>query len=275
VISLRYPSFAIDHHPHVCWLNHTMREYYDLWPRFSAGLSVLNGIKERVRRATTWSADAWFLRRHVDRVVAQSRTIQQRLAHDFRISAEVLWPPAPQRQYRCERYGGYVLALSRLVPLKRIDLIVRALAEPQARQVRAVVIGDGESRQELGELADRLGVQDRIEFVGHASEADMLSHLARCRMVCFPPLQEDYGLVTVEAFASAKAVITCRDSGGPTELVADGANGFVTEPTPAALATAFARMFDDEVLSARLGAAAKAHGDALSWPAAVKRLVIV
>ena len=39
VISLRYPSYAVRHHRHVCWLNHTMREYYDLWDRFSATLS--------------------------------------------------------------------------------------------------------------------------------------------------------------------------------------------------------------------------------------------
>jgi glycosyltransferase involved in cell wall biosynthesis len=51
----------------------------------------------------------------------------------------------------------------------------------------------------------------------------------------FPPLQEDYGFVTVEAFASRKAVITCRDSGGPAELVQDGVSGFVCEPTPASL----------------------------------------
>src|SRR3954465_7301749 len=40
VISLRYPSYAVRHPKHVCWLNHTMREYYDLWDRFSAGLGT-------------------------------------------------------------------------------------------------------------------------------------------------------------------------------------------------------------------------------------------
>ena len=47
----------------------------------------------------------------------------------------------------------------------------------------------------------------------------MIDHLARCRGVVFPPLDEDYGFVTVEAFAARKAVVTCTDSGGPTELV--------------------------------------------------------
>ena len=68
--------------------------------------------------------------------------------------------------------------------------------------------------------------------------SSFVEHLARCRAVCFPPFEEDYGFVTVEAFASRKAVITCRDSGGPAELVEDGVNGFVCEPTPAALARA-------------------------------------
>jgi hypothetical protein len=46
VISLRYPSYAIRHPAHVCWLNHTMREYYDRWESFSAGLSPLAKVKE-------------------------------------------------------------------------------------------------------------------------------------------------------------------------------------------------------------------------------------
>ena len=61
----------------------------------------------------------------------------------------------------------------------------------------------------------------------------MLHHLANCRAVSFAPFAEDYGFVTVEAFASRKAVITCRDSGGPTELVRDEHTGLVCDPTPA------------------------------------------
>ena len=66
----------------------------------------------------------------------------------------------------------------------------------------------------------------------------MIDHLARCRAVVFPPFNEDYGFVTVEAFMCGKPVITCSDSGGPAELVRDGESGFVTEPTPEALAAA-------------------------------------
>jgi glycosyltransferase involved in cell wall biosynthesis len=273
VISLRYPSYAIRHHPHVCWLNHTIREYYDLWPRFSATLSAANGVKERVRRAALHAADRWLLTRNVDAVVAQSATVQRRLMADFGIAADVVRPPAPPRAYRCDEYGDAVLAVSRLVPLKRIDLLLRALAEPPARRVRAIVVGEGESRSELERLASTLGVADRVQFIGHLTEAALIDCLARCRAVCFTPLEEDYGFVTVEAFASGKAVVTCRDSGGPAELVEDGVTGFVTDPTPSALAVSLARLVDDVALAARMGGAARARALTLTWTDAVDRLL--
>src|SRR6266850_445445 len=70
VISLRYPSYAVRHPAHVCWLNHCMREYYDLWPQLSASISWPNLVKESLRRVTIHAVDRWLLTRHVTRVVA-------------------------------------------------------------------------------------------------------------------------------------------------------------------------------------------------------------
>jgi glycosyltransferase involved in cell wall biosynthesis len=93
--------------------------------------------------------------------------------------------------------------------------------------------------------------------------------------VCFPPFQEDYGFVTAEAFASGKAVITCRDSGGPAELVQDGVQGYVCEPTPPALATALRRVMKDRVLAETLGAEARRTAAKLDWADAVRQLTEV
>lgn len=274
VISLRYPSYAVRHPAHVCWLNHTMREYYDLWPRFSGPLSRRGRIKERVKRVAIRAVDRWLLRHNVTEVVAQSGTVQRRLA-DLGVTSDVLLPPPPPRGYRCEGYGDYLFAVSRLTPLKRLDLVIRALAEPAARHVRLVIAGEGESRADLERLIAEIGVSNRATLLGRISDQALLDHLARCRAVCFPPLDEDYGFVTVEAFASRKAVITCADSGGPAELVRDGETGLVCDPTPAALALAMARLVDDAALAERLGSAASARAATLTWAAAMKRLVIV
>ena len=275
VISLRTPSYAVRHGAHVCWLNHTIREYYDLWPRYRSAISRRARVREAARRACIHVADRWLLTHNVTRVVAQSRTIQERLAQQLNIAADVVWPPPPPRAYRCDGYGDYVLAISRLTPLKRLDLLLRAMAEPAARHVRARIVGEGVSGPTLKKLARNLEVADRVTFLGRVDDDALLSYLGECRAVCFTPFDEDYGFVTSEAFASAKGVITCRDSGGPTELVRDGETGFVCEPTPAAVAAALARLTDDRALAERIGTVAAAQAAQLTWSAAVDRLVIV
>lgn len=272
VISLRYPSYAVRHPKHVCWLNHTMREYYDLWERFTSGLGTAGRAKERMRRALVHAADRYLLNRNVSRLFVQSRTIQQRLAIWPELRSEVLYPPPPQRPYRCDEYGNYVFMVSRLTPLKRADLLLQALAQPDGSGIRAVIAGDGEERDRLGGLVASLGLSGRVTLAGRLDDAQLLDHLARCRAVCFPPLEEDYGFVTAEAFASRKAVITCRDSGGPAELVQDGVNGFVSEPTPPALSAALRRIMDDGGLAERMGAAAAAAGGKLNWAGVVQQL---
>jgi len=138
--------------------------------------------------------------------------------------------------------------------------------------VRAIIGGEGEDRGLLETLATARGVRDRITFTGRMSDAELLDHLARCRVVCFPPFDEDYGFVTAEAFASRKAVITCRDSGGPAELVQDGVTGFVSEPTPQALATALRRAMAEPATARRMGDAAFDAGTKLNWRDAVGQL---
>jgi glycosyltransferase involved in cell wall biosynthesis len=275
VISLRFPSYAVRHASHVCWLNHTMREYYDLWPRFSSALSPQGRMKERVKRIVIRRVDRWLLKHNVSELVAQSPTIQRRLADDLRVASSVLLPPPPQRQYRCDAYGDYIFAVSRLTPLKRLDLLIRAMAETPARMARAVIAGDGESRPALEELIATLGVSDRVLLLGRISDEAMIDHLARCRAVCFPPIAEDFGLVTMEAFASRKGVLTCVDSGGPADVVRDGETGLISAATPSALAAAIARVMDDVALAERLGSAAAAAVARSTWPGVVERLVIV
>ena len=104
--------------------------------------------------------------------------------------------------------------------------------------------------------------------------ATLVSHLASCRAVVFPAFEEDFGLVTVEAFASSKAVITCRDSGGPSELVQDGSSGLLCEPTPTSLAGAMAQISADQGLAERLGAGAAAIALEITWPRTVERLLL-
>ncbi len=273
VVSLRYPSYAVRHPSHVCWLNHTMREYYDLWEEFAGRLSPQGRIKERLRRRLIHAADTWCFKRHLKALYAQSETVQGRLRRWNDVASDVLYPPAPPRAYRCDEYGDFIFVVSRLEPLKRIDLILQALATPAARDVRCVIAGTGEAETLLQAEAARLGLGDRVSFVGRISDDQLITYLARCRAVCFVPKREDYGFVTVEAFSASKAVVTVTDSGGPAELVVDGVSGYVTEPGQASLGDALANLAADPLLAERLGAQGKVTAERLTWAGVVDTLV--
>ena len=274
VISLRYPAFAVQHDRHVLWLNHRMREYYDLWDQFSSHLSFRASIKENMRRTIIHRVDRHLLTKRIQRRFVISATVQARLMKWGGISSDVLYPPPPVRAYRCESYGDYLFAVSRLTPLKRFDLLLRALAEPVAAGIKCVIAGEGGELDTLVRMRRQLDLEDTVEFIGRTDDRTLLEHLARCRGVVFPPFNEDYGFVTVEAFSCAKPVVTCRDSGGPAELVQDGVNGFVTDPTPESLARALRALMDDRKLAERLGEAGAAASAAMTWPAAVQKLLL-
>ena len=274
VISLRFPSYAVRHRLHTCWLNHRMREYYDQWPRLSASLSSRGRLKETARRRVVHAADHYLLTRNVTRLFAQSQTIQARLQRWGGIASTVIHPPPPPRQYQCDGYEDFILVVSRLTPLKRVALVVEALAEPAGAGMKVVVVGDGDELAPLRQAVAEHRLDARVTFLGAVDDSELLTQLARCRAVCFPAQAEDYGLVTVEAFASGKAVVTCTDSGGPAELVRDGENGFVTSPDAASLALKLAALVEDRDLAERLGASALTDVSKMTWDRVFEQLVI-
>ena len=268
VISLRYPSYAVRHPRHVVWLNHRLREYYDLWSAYRATLGPRGRIVQGCRRQMLHFLDRRLLRSRA--VFAQSETIAQRLHRWGGIDAQVLHPPAPQRDYRCDSYGGAVLSVGRLQPLKRNELLIEAVAATPGATAR--VAGEGPELEHLRVLAESLQAADRIHFLGRLSETALLDEFASCSAVWYGARAEDYGLVTLEAFNSAKPVITCTDSGGPAELVEDDLTGFVVEPSIEGVGSAISRIADPE-RAAQLGAAAREVALAHSWKHAVETLL--
>ncbi|MBN2371787.1 MAG: glycosyltransferase [Vicinamibacteria bacterium] len=273
VVSLRFPSYAVRHPFHVCWINHRMREYYDLWEDLVRGLGRKGRIKERIRRRMFHAIDRWLLTRNVTRVVAQSRTIQFRLERFGGIPSEVLHPPAPERNYRNDDYGESIFAVSRLDRLKRLDLLVESAAHVKNRSLHFRIAGEGPEASHLRARIRELGLESRVELLGPISEDALLTELSRCRAVFFAPKNEDYGLVTLQAFRSAKAVLTANDSGGPTELVRDGENGFIVAPDPIAVAEKLEALGEDRTLAERLGQAALADSRAHTWERAIRVLL--
>jgi glycosyltransferase involved in cell wall biosynthesis len=120
-----------------------------------------------------------------------------------------------------------------------------------------------------------LKLGNRVEFLGEISEAEKRDQYARCVGVIYPPIDEDYGYVTLEAMLAAKPLITCTDSGGPLEFVLDGETGRIAAPTAEGLAAALDELWQDRSNAQRWGVAASALYQAmdLNWPKVVRTLL--
>ncbi len=275
VITFRFPSYAVKHPQHVCWLNHRLREYYDQWAFLYSQLGFKGKIKERSRRRLIHALDTHLLKHNVTKLYAQSQTIQKRLQRWGRITSEILYPPPPQRDYRTESYDNFIFSVSRLQRLKRLDLLVESFIHVKNKNLRAIIIGEGPETKHLTQKIKDHKLERRIVLLGKSEEKMVLDLYATCRAVYFAPEQEDYGFVTGESFASKKAVITANDSGGPAELVRNGETGFVCEPDPMAIAEKMDQLAEDEALAQRMGENAHKFISQITWEQTVKKLVIV
>ena len=125
----------------------------------------------------------------------------------------------------------------------------------------------------LEAIAQGAGVADRVVWAGGIDDAQLVDLYAGALAVVFPPYDEDYGYVTLEAFLAGKPVVTTTDAGGPLEFVEDGITGLVTAPEPRAIADAIARLAADRRAAAALGAAGNERARSITWAGVVERLL--
>jgi phosphatidylinositol alpha-1,6-mannosyltransferase len=178
--------------------------------------------------------------------------------------------------------GPVLLTVGNLVERKGHDLVIQCL--PALRQsfpkLRYVIVGAGPHQPALETLATELGVREAVCFAGRVPRSALPDFYRRCDVMVMPSRVrsahhdvEGFGIVFVEANACGKPVIGGR-SGGMTDAIRHGENGFVVEPGDTGHLMQHLRMvLADRELAARLGANGRRRVEAeLSWSAAARRI---
>lgn len=154
----------------------------------------------------------------IDRFVANSRCVQERIWECYGRPSTVIHPPVDVDRFSAVRDPeNYYVVLSRLIGYKRIDLAIEAL---NRLGERLIIIGDGPDRSRLEALAG-----PSISFLGQVSDREINRYLERCRALIFPGL-EDFGIAAVEAQACGRPVIAFA-AGGALETVIPGETGWL------------------------------------------------
>jgi len=112
-----------------------------------------------------------------------------------------------------------------------------------------------------------------VRFLGEVSDDDVIELYAGALAVIYPPYDEDFGYVTLEAFLAHKPVVTTVDAGGPNEFVVDGVNGWVCPPDPKAIGEAIGRLHGDRPRAAAQGEAGYDRARTITWDGVIDRLM--
>ena len=276
VIGLKFPAYFVPHPNKVLWLLHQHRSAYDLWDHPQAGdlRQAPNGL---MIRDAIHQADRKLIP-EAKAVFTLSANVSKRLLDSCAIASKPLYNPPPGAEaLYCAEGLDYLLYPSRISPLKRQTLVLKALAHTR-QPVRVIFSGAPDHpqfQQECDNLVRQFGLQKRVNFRGAVSETEKVRLYAEATGVIFTPLDEDYGYVTLEAMLSRKAVITCSDSGGPLEFVRHSETGTVAEPVADALAAALDEIWANRERTQKMGLAGYERYNSLdiSWNNVVEQLL--
>lgn len=275
LIGLKFPAYLIPHPKKVLWILHQHRTAYDLWDHplgdlieSANGIEVRDAIRQADRQIIPQSRA----------VYANSGNVAKRLKLYCGIDSTPLYHPPPYAEhFYCAPAEEYLLFPSRLCHPKRQSLVLESLARTK-QPVRVRFTGNSDRQSygdELKALARKLKVHGRVEWLGQVSEEDKRHLYARALAVIYPPFDEDYGYVTLEAMLAAKPVITCTDSGGPLEFVRHEQTGLISEPASDSLAGALDRIWVERQQAKEWGKAGRALYDTMeiTWPGVVRKLL--
>jgi glycosyltransferase involved in cell wall biosynthesis len=270
VIASKFPTYFARHPNKTAWLIHQYRAVYELCGTEYSDFSHTEldvGLRDTLMRLDTEMLG------ECRAIFTNARNTAARLSKFNGLAAEALYHP-PQLAPRLVPgpYGDYVLAVGRIESVKRVDLVIKAMAAVD-RPIRLIIVGDGTQRQNAERTAEQAGVADRVTFTGSLGDDELIGLYAGALAIAYPPFDEDFGYVTLESFLARKPVVTCSDSGGPNEFVVDGVNGFVCAPVPGDLASAINRLAGDRARAAAMGDAGHEVASRITWDGVIEKLV--
>ena len=212
---------------HISYVHSPIRYAWDLYFQYLKEGGLETGLKGLMAKLILHYVRLFDVStsNRVDHYVANSKTVARRIWKTYRRKAEVIYPPVDTSAFTlCTEKEDFYLTASRLVPYKRIDLLVEAFRDLPEKQL--IVIGDGPDFDKIAAKAT-----SNVKMLGHVSFEDLKKYMQHARAFLFAA-EEDFGIVPVEAQACGTPVVAFG-KGGATETVVPGETGlFFYEQSP-------------------------------------------
>lgn len=224
---------------HICYCHTPMRYAWDLSHEYLRESKLDRGFKGVIARLFLHYLRNWdsHSSKRVDHFIANSHFVAKRILKTYGRESTVIHPPVDTSFFSlCEQKENYYVTFSRLVPYKKIALIVEAFA--QMPDLKLVVIGEGPEAKKIREKATK-----NIEYLGFQPSETLRTYLQKAKAFLFAAL-EDFGIAPIEAMACGTPVIAFG-KGGTAETVIHGKTGFFFQEQTVPSIQAAVRTFEE------------------------------
>ncbi|MCX8026855.1 MAG: glycosyltransferase family 4 protein [Thermodesulfovibrionales bacterium] len=204
---------------HISYMHTPIRYAWDMYHLYLKQSGFKKGIKGLLAKMILHYIRIWDVGsiNRVDYLIANSNYIKKRIWKVYKRDAEVIYPPVDVLSFDFrQKKEDYFITVSRMVPYKRIDLIVSAFS--RLPDLKLMVIGDGPDMNKIKSIASK-----NVEFLGWLKHDELKKYMQTARCLVFAA-EEDFGIVPVEAQACGCPVISYA-KGGTLETVVNGKTG--------------------------------------------------
>jgi len=166
----------------------------------------------------------------IEYLFTNSQNSQGRIKKYLRKESEILYPGVETEKFSCRAYEKFFFYPSRIAPEKELEYAIEAfrLFSRDAKGWKLILAGSVSDRSEhqvyLKKIKSMCG--ENISIKMNLSNKELLDYYSRCSAVLYTPVNEDFGLVPLEAMASSKPCLA-RQEGGPRETINNGIDGFL------------------------------------------------
>ena len=198
---------------HISYVHSPVRYAWDLQHQYLREAGLTHGLKSKIARLIMHYMRIWDTRTSngVDYFIANSHFIARRIWKCYRREAEVIYPPVDVDKFTfCDKKEDFYLTASRMVPYKKMDLIVEAFSKMHDKQL--IVIGQGPDFNKIKKLAG-----PNVKLMGYQPDSVLQDYMQRAKAFIFAA-EEDFGITPVEAQACGTPVIA-YGKGGSLETV--------------------------------------------------------
>ena len=208
------------------WFCHTPnRILYDLREIRLKRANIIKKLFYKIYIKILYSRDQNIIKNNIQKIITNSKNVQTRVRKYYKQKAEVIYPPINTKKFKFKKFGDFYLAVSRLIPEKRIDLIAKAFIK--LPNDRLIIVGDGPEKKKISKIIKNY---KNIELLSNVDDRKLIELYSTCLATIYMPFNEDFGLVPLEGMASGKACIAANE-GGCKETVINGKTGFLIEAT--------------------------------------------